>query len=182
MRSVFHEYIRLISEDASDIDKIELEWMWFHVSSKDLGDEFTFTPRIPRNPYQDINQDTIEDTRTPRTSWAPSIRKALDALGTVYVRNAYIYAVHDLPGEVNIQDEFEECPGNAGNEYGPDFIWKRYEDYVEKLTKKDLGPADKADELEKCVPDVRDTEEQWATASVKGRKVGVISNGKIQAL
>lgn len=155
---------------------------WYHLSEKDLGDKFTFTPRWPNAPYVDDNGDIIEDDFTKRSSWAPSIQKALEALpdnGPSVVYNVYV--VGRLPGDVDLADTFEDCPESPKNPYGEDFEtikWKTWAHDVGvpfKLTEppqdapRRARSAPKA--LAKCVPDAKRTGEHWATKPVIAKRV-----------
>jgi len=170
MKSLLREYIKAVLCEESGPPS----WAkWFHISSKDLGDEFTFTPRIPGAPYEDSDGNVIEDDITKRTSWAPSIDKAKEALEFV-PQNGYVYAVSDLPGEVDLPIEFEEKSeelDSPGNEYGETWEMNKFMDYVGRVTGKIPSKAKVRHELEAMVPDAPRTGEHWATKPVVAKKV-----------
>jgi hypothetical protein len=161
------------------------EWANFiHLSSNDLGAEFTFTPRIPRQPFQDIHGDPIEDTITKRTSWAKEPADAVDAISPITSATMYIYGVESLPGEVDCEDEYDShCKDDL--EYEKTYHWNGGEENIVKYgtgwTARDYAtnafkePADSdtvKDDLELCVPDAPDTNEFWATQPVNAKQVG----------
>lgn len=156
---------------------------WYHLSFKDLGDEFVFTPRIPLTPYQDIDQDVIEDDHTKRTSWAPSIHDAVKALEYVSGRTSvYVYYTDDLPGEVDLQQTFDDCPASPDNDYGEKFNKKNWLSYTEKHAGRKLTADEIDDEFTACVPDALATKEHWATEPVTAKKIGTYRSGKFVPL
>lgn len=185
MKKLLREYVqtvlREVEEDEDAVRALENRYGVFHISSQDLGDRFTFTPRLPSTPMRDENGDVIEDMTTLRTSWAPRIWRALSALGGAQRQTMYIYAVEKLPKQVFPSADPDECPSSEpDNEYGPGFVWKDYQGYVEKIIKRGLTQADKDRELTKCVPDVEETEEIWSTGPVTAQKVGIIQKGVVR--
>lgn len=167
-----------VTTKSSKISERDNKWNFFHVSTKDLGDKFTFTPRIPKSPYEDMHGVPIEDTITKRTSWAPSIKKALEALPSefYYREKLYVYAVENFSRA--LVPDFEDCPsGPEGNEYGPGFIWKKYaEEYLSDEEQEDAEIRKTS--LRHCVPDSLDTQEMWSLGPVTGTKIGEIVDGK----
>lgn len=169
---------------------------YFHLSSKDLGPQFTFTPRLPNEPFRDDDDVPIEDFHTLRTSWAPSIEKATNALDSLK-DVMYVYYVPSLPGRVDLRKELPKCPKSPKNPYGRDFSsrkWKEWHDpgfgdkafpdptdkpkssFRQRIVMKN-GLADELqDELTNCVPDVVDTREVWATEPVTATKLGSLHN------
>lgn len=157
----------------------ELEnYKYYHLSGKNLGSEFTFTPRTPRFPYEDDNGDVIEDDFTPRVSWAKSIDDALKALKPNNEGTFFVYAVDSLPGHVDVEEASQNGPSSPGNDYGPDFTLKKYIDWA---TENDVEVHRKGStivDVENCVPDAEETQEQWATEPVNARQVGIIYNSR----
>jgi hypothetical protein len=157
---------------------------FFHISSKDLGEKFTFTPRLPNAPFSNPHDLSIaEDTHTLRTSWAPSIEDAAEALqgSGVHKTNmrlldgCYVYSVANLPGKIDTEKKFNKCPSSPDNEYGQEFSRKQYAAW---RGLKQYSPEIE-DELTYCVPDAPETHELWATKPVTARKIGYIDNGKL---
>ena len=179
---LIREYVRsILAEGSSEVGTPE--WArWFHLSQKNLGPKFVFDPRIPVSPSQS-SSGTIEDDSTKRTSWASSIFKAQQAIGMMpQGTTLYIYAVHDLPNEVDLQDEFKNCDDRLStpdNEYGPGFERWRYEDSI--WDEYDQKPPTRRiqQDLEKCVPDAMLSGEHWATSPVEARLIGTLKNHKI---
>jgi len=157
---------------------IEEDFKYFHLSSKDLGETFTFTPRLPRFPYVDDNQDVIEDDFTPRVSWAKSVDDALKALHPNDSGIFYVYAVNSLPGHVDVEETSENGPSSPENDYGPDFVLSKY---INWATENDVEVYKKGNtiiDVEDCVPDAEETHEQWATKPITAKQVAIIySNG-----
>lgn len=156
---------------------------WFHISTSDLGPTFKFTPRLPKGTMPDENGQDIEDTTTLRSSWAPSIAKAVKALEGFYDHRqapGYVYHVESLPGDVDLPEEFNDCPSCPGNEYGMDFVQKKWKDFVEKTQGHRPSPKEFNKELEDCVPDAPQTGEHWATKPVTATRIGVLRNGFLQ--
>lgn len=169
--------------------ELKAKYKWFHLSKKDLGEKFTFTPRAPVAPYNDKNGDIIEDYFTERVSWAPSIKKAYLAIQDyVYSDDVlYVYAVNSLEGEVDLQDEFELCHSNLstkGNKYNTDWEYDKFLKWAAKKDKKDpddiIYHTQLSKELENCVPDALETDEHWSTKPIVAKKIGVFKNGKIR--
>lgn len=154
---------------------------WYHLSINDLGPTFRFTPRRPRSPYVDRDDMVIEDQHTERTSWAPSIAMALQAIEAERsrIKKYYVYFTPSLPGEIDLQDTFDDCPSNPGNEYGPEFMLKPWKRWVKSTTGRDLTFDDAEDDLATCVPDAPQTGEHWATGPVTATRLGYLSSGKL---
>lgn len=163
---------------------------FFHLSSKYLGENFQFTPKVPNNPYVDKDQNIIEDNFTPRVSLASSINDALDAL-----QNPGAYFVYgtkeDLPVE-SISLNLGNCPSSEDNSYGINFKlidWLKQKfdikdndedgdneeqlDIYDRLNisrSKEISPdwlnknidGNLGDEFEGCVPDSDETKEKWS--------------------
>ena len=186
---LLREFIRGVLNEGYTNENEGPSWAnWYHLSAKDLGEEFTFTPRIPYSPFE-AHGGVIEDDITERTSWAPSIEAALGAIGPQSHINKewFIYAVPNLPGEVDLQDEFQSCDdrvGSPGNEYGIDWSYDKYEDQIwdDIAASPDRRTPEEANamkskikqDLKKCVPDAPQTGEHWATEPAVAKKIGVI--------
>ena len=181
------------SDKKTDSYILEDEFSGFHLSNNFLGEEFVFTPRIPRFPYEDHNNDVIEDDFTPRVSLAISIQDAFQAISST-LRNGdkqlYIYALHhDDVNIVSIVDNIPHCPKINDKEYGTDFVMKKWlqfldskneeeEDENELLSEAGLSPSKLISPLGKqfkgCVPDAEETNEQWVLDPVKLMCVGYL--------
>lgn len=163
---------------------------YFHISSNDLGEEFTFTPRLPRTPMYDDDEAPgpypIEDMHTRRSSWASSIVDALRALAMDHLlvqgRGAYVYGIDKLPGEVDTYAEIDNCPHSPpDNDYDEWFSRSKYAKWLSKEFDENIKPTHPGieDELDHCVPDARVTHEFWATGPVTARKIGEIVDGEL---
>jgi hypothetical protein len=162
---------------------------YYHLSTKNLGDEFEFTPRRPNAPYVGIDGSVIEDDFTPRSSWAPSIDKALTAIEGLYnpEKPLYVYFVKSLPGKINLENELEHCPSSPQNDYNIDFSsndWREWVDDVGDSKSKIKARTISLDSRHKvpvafkgCVPDADETDEIWATKPIKARLIGDVVNG-----
>lgn len=181
-------YIKEILKEIKQ-EKQKPDWAkWFHLSARNLGDKFEFTPRLPRTPYTDDQGNVIEDSITKRTSWAPSIEKAIDAIGME--GTYYIYAVKNLPGDVDLEDEIPKCSKRVGTEKKPYNADYDYVTYVEKnMNDPDWAKHITLDQQRKflkrfkkdiknCVPDAEDTKEHWATKPVVAQLIGIYKNKK----
>lgn len=81
-----------LSDQMVSYEELANLFHWFHISSIFLGDQFTFSPRIPRRPARDKNDAIIEDDFTKRVSVAPTIDTAVKALGQKSA-GTYVYAI-----------------------------------------------------------------------------------------
>lgn len=168
---------------AKELQKI---FNGFHISLQKLSldDSFTFTPRIPRYPFQDHEGNTTEDNFTPRISVSPSIQDALKAIEGQYSPNEWIhlYAIVQPP---DVEAKQEDCPETDDMSYDMNFTMSKW-----LQTKLDSGeikapannsirnwldnksrsrpsisprslPAYLGDEFKFCVPDADETRESW---------------------
>lgn len=175
---LLREYIRQILKE-DDFVTGRPKWIkFFHISKKDLGKEFTFTPRLPSTPAKN-GSEIIEDTITLRTSWATTIVDALEALNFDF-GDGVIYGVKNLPGDVDLENEFEKRAPKVskpeGNWYDIGWDRKKYR----KETGKDQDEVDQ--DLKKLVPDAPETHEHWATKTVTAHRVGRIEYQKGEGL
>lgn len=181
------------SVEKMDSYILEDEFSGFHLSNKFLGEEFVFTPRIPRFPYEDYNNDVIEDDFTPRVSLAISIQDAFQAISSTLKngdKQLFIYALHhDDANIVSIADNIPNCPKINDNDYGTDFVMKKWlqfldskdeeeEDENELLSEAGLSPSKLisplGNQFKGCVPDAEETNEQWVLDPVKLMCVGYL--------
>lgn len=194
------EYYELFSTNNRRTNSLLGKFDVFHLSSRYLGDEFTFTPRIPRHPYVDVNQHIIEDDITPRVSLAKSVYMALSALqDNSDTGDYFIYAAKFTDSIESTKDNINFCPESENNSYGIYFKMKDWlidklvpsskkddEEYVEtvsdKIDSKKFSPqrlnkeleGRLGDEFEGCVPDAIETDELWSTKPIKMLCVGYI--------
>jgi hypothetical protein len=130
----------------TDLDKL---FNAFHVSSELLDNkEFTFTPRVPKGPYNDINGMHIEDDFTPRVSIGPTVGMCLKALegssGFLYAADFKLIRTDDVELHNLGQKFFPKCVktlSGPNNTYGPGgfnllkfaepIIGKKYPDHSE---------------------------------------------------
>ena len=180
MRVTLRELRHIIREE---LNKNYGNYRWYHLSQKDLGPSFTFTPRQPRFPQSGPHGMTIEDDFTERTSWAPNIERAIEALGASIDRTGtlYIYATNKLSGEVDVEENFLDAPASPDNEYGEQFDVMKFMDWAEEEGyPKDMLRAPPESKhsairaLKGQVPDSPETHEHWATKPVKAKMIGTL--------
>lgn len=177
--------------------------LW-HLSSQNLGDHFTFTPRIPRNPLSDDDGNVTEDDFTKRISVAPGIKLALKALeGTISnSRTMYVYATNFKEIGNNFHDpDINDCSKNLGikspPKYGPKFRlahWmdniadpgelgddaekQEFEYSINRAIGGRMSPAQLPDvfmnKFKGCVPDSEETGELWITSPIIMDLLGVL--------
>jgi len=130
--------------DPTTIKQLEETFNWFHLSEKQLGsgDYFRFTPRVPKDPWV-----PMEDDFTKRISLAPSIKKAIEAVGGMSKMREHIYAA-DIKGysgddvnTIELATTFKNCPKTPGNKYGTKFSMSKWLRYLNK--KDELTPDEK---------------------------------------
>jgi len=135
---------------------------WFHISGSWIGDDVgtVMEPRVPRSPWEDEDGRVIEDEFDPRISLAPTVEKALHALGSP--PGGYVYAVDikDKTGdEIETRVPFgSHCPGSPSNAYGEDFSWEKYASHS-GIDPDDDGSREVS--VISCVPDQQVTQEVW---------------------
>jgi hypothetical protein len=180
-----------MSAEAIDADELSKLFNYFHISEQKLSkdDFFTFTPRRPRYPYVDPENNVSEDDFTQRISVAPTVQDALEALGEGSLENVggwgHLYAGIDHP---DAEARTEDCPETDDMEYGLDFLMSKWltaqveEGELDPKDEKDIRrwlttknrtlrprilPDDLKDEFEGCVPDADETREQWLLEPTK---------------
>jgi len=144
------------------IKDLEQVYKYFHVSTTLLiTDEhnktFTFTPRIPLEPFHDDDYNIIEDDFTKRISLAPKIKKCIEAIPEDdEMERVYVYGV-DLKSDssddietINLKTMLSSCPVIKGKKYGKNFnlhdwlralpeeSYKEIQTWFYKKTVKDL--------------------------------------------
>jgi hypothetical protein len=196
LKKIVFESLGLIraERDGVKVSLLDLEEMFsfFHLSSVDHGDTMTFSAKVPKNPYVDHNQDTIEDDFTPRVSLAATVQEAVEALnGSSSTYFVYGIARADVNPESVKKLDLEDCPKSPKTDsYDIDFImrdWVRSlvseEEYEEDFhIYKKLKPSAMPDELGKqfkgCVPDADLTGEVWSTKDIQMEKLGIYFVGR----
>lgn len=191
----------LIFEEVENIDKSErisirlLDEIFdaFHLSTKFLGKEFVFTPRVSKNLYKDVDQNIIEDDITPRISVARRIEDALASLDGVYPNEEFfIYGMDTEKANkmFSTAKKIEDCPDDGESDYGLSFLMKKFltktlnlndeeseelsqKKYSPKLLRKDLG-----DKFIGCVPDAKETNEYWLLEPTNFIFVGSLINSR----
>lgn len=172
------------------LEAVDWSFSGVHLSSKFLGKEFTFTPRIPKNTYIGPDGTTTEDDITPRISIAPSIRKAVDALqGSRPTPHFFVYIVPKTEEDqlIDIDQNISDCPSGdkdkrikpSQNPYGPDFKLTTWLDADEPPVEKPSSlkpstlPPELGTQFKGCVPDAEETEEMWSVKPIRLIFVGV---------
>jgi len=178
-----------LSGKKTTIDELQQHFTHFHLSRIFLGEPtFTFTPRVPSEPYIDQEGNVIEDNFTKRVSLAADIEDARDAIkdygGTYY----YIYATQKTKGIDSIEDNLPDCPKNPPEEYGSEFNMKKWlrknePQEIRMLKAKrghdiNLSPAVLSPNVKQqfagCVPDSNETHEEWSLTSLGMVFIGTI--------
>ena len=178
-----------LSDKKATIDEVQQHFTHFHLSRIFLGEpKFTFTPRIPSEPFIDKDGSVIEDDFTKRTSLAADIEDARDAIsdygGTYY----YIYATQKTTGIDSIEDNLPNCPKDPPKEYGDKFNMKKWlkknepqELSVLKAKRGhdiNISPAVLSPNIRKkfkgCVPDSNETHEEWSLTPLEMIFIGTI--------
>ena len=152
-------------------------WSTFHVSKRDLGENFTFTPRIPEN----TDELDSEDFTTPRVCVSGSLDDAMAGLFGELPKKylpqpeVFVYATKSSPDLYvpNSDGKPEDMPGNPFN------IWWSWKKYAES---KNLDPnrhsKDHGETVEGCAPDAQITGELWSLKPITMKKIGRIWNNE----
>lgn len=171
------------------INTLNKIFKYFHISRAKLGDDaFTFTPRVPNEPYVGDNGYTIEDDFTNRISVGPSIEKCLQALEiepeytSKYPRHLYAIDFVDIQDDdipaFNLKTKFPKCPASPENKYGIEFDmlgWMNYHDFDDTTIKNPANlPAKWRNQFLGCVPDAIKTDEKWLLQPTKMYYLGVL--------
>jgi len=196
------EFKENFSFETENISKLNRNFKYFHLSAKYLGDTFEFTPRIPKEPYYDSDQNIIEDDITPRVSLAHSVEDALNALEHETSTGYYFIYVSNDDSDIEFTAQnIQDCPESENNKYGISFRLKKWvianlipeereedDEYVDSILSKikNLSPSklnkefenNLGDEFKGCVPDANDTNEVWKLKPIKMFCVGYIDQYK----
>ena len=178
-----------LSDKTATIDEVQQHFTHFHLSRIFLGEPtFTFTPRVPSEPFMDQDGNIIEDNFTKRVSLASDIEDARDAIkdygGTYY----YIYATQKTKGIDSVEDNLPDCPKDPPEEYGSEFNmkkWLRKNEPQELSTLKakrghdiNISPAILSPNIKQqfigCVPDSNETHEEWSLTTLGMVFIGTI--------
>lgn len=169
--------------------QLERIFDYFHLSAHKLSkdDSFTFTPRLPRHPYEDDEGNIIEDDFTKRVSVAKTIDDALTSIEGQTKPGEWLF-VYAGVGTPDAEAKQEDCPELEDMEYSIIF---RMSDWLEgkleageikapanasvrkwldtpkrqrgKITPSGL-PIYLGQEFEYCVPDADETRESWLSS------------------
>jgi len=187
---------KLTSKTAT-IDEVQKYFNHFHLSRKFLGEPtFTFTPRIPPEPFIDNQGNVIEDDFTKRISLDADIEDARDAIKDYGATYYYVYATQQDKNIYDIETNMPNCPKNPPKEYGDKFNmvkWLRKNEPQElpRIKKEkgftyNLAPSNLAPEIKKqfkgCVPDSNETHEEWSLKPLTMIFIGTIgeTNQEVQ--
>lgn len=179
-----------LTDKTITIDEVQQHFDHFHLSSKFLGQPtFTFTPRIPPEPFMD-GDSVVEDDFTKRISLAPTINNARDAIKDYGATYYYVYAVEDQSHIKRIADNIDDCPKNPPKRYGEKFKlipWLKKNEPEELETYKakkghlyNMAPSrlttNVKTQFKGCVPDAEETQEEWSTKPLTMTFIGTINN------
>ena len=177
-----------LSGKTATIDEVQGHFAHFHLSSKFLGEPtFTFNPKIPRYPFEDIDGNVIEDDFTKRISLAADIEDARDAVieqgGTCF----YVYGIQEDTNIESVIDNRPDCPTIPPNEYNTKFRIKKWlrnnhPDVLNSFNLKDQIkpsslPKELKDKFQGCVPDSNKTYEEWSRQPLQMIFIGTIGEG-----
>ena len=174
---------------TATIDEVQQHFTHFHLSRIFLGEPtFQFTPRVPSEPYIDMEGNVIEDNFTKRISLAADIEDARDAIkdygGTYY----YIYATQKTKDIEAVESNLPNCPKDPPAEYGEKFNMRKWLKKNEpqelprlkairghdiNIAPHVLAPAIKQ-QFKGCVPDSNETHEEWSTKPLGMVFIGTI--------
>ena len=183
-----------------DAEKLKKVFGFFHISSAKLSteDSFTFTPRLPRYPYEDDEGNIIEDDFTSRISVAPDVKNALESIEGQHAPGEWLHLYAGF-GQPDVKAKQEGCPKTDDMQYNTDFAMSKWlEDKLEAGEIKapanatvrqwlDRGPRGRgkvtpaglphylSSDFEHCVPDADETKESWLTEPTTLVYVGEIN-------
>lgn len=160
-------YDERVAIKAVPYAEIEKKFNAFHLTTANLGEKFTPRLKPPLNPYEDAFGDVIEDAVTDRMSIAKTIKGCLKGIQGISFTNPetqyYVYAANIK----TFKPIGRWCPSSPNNKYGPDFTWKKYEDWWDKNKKDDDEDLYKSDAIRNCVPDAKETGEKWVVEDLE---------------
>jgi len=174
---------------TATIDEVQQHFTHFHLSRTFLGEPtFTFTPRVPPEPFIDKEGNVIEDNFTKRISLAADIEDARDAISDYGATYYYIYATQKTKDIDPVEYNLPNCSKNPPKEYGENFNMKKWlnknqpQELFTLKTKRghilNLSPAVLSPNIKQkfagCVPDSNKTHEEWSLT-----KLGMVFIGTI---
>lgn len=188
--SKFQQAQQELSGKQTTIDKLQKHFAHFHLSRRYLGTTFTFTPRVPPEPYSDNDGNIIEDDFTKRISLAADIDDARDAIADYPETYYYIYATNEK-NIYPIRKNIPKCPKNPPKKYGGKFnltkwLEKNHPEELSRIEKErgftyNLAPSKLEPEIKQqfqgCVPDSNKTHEEWSLKPLTMTFVGTIGQG-----
>ena len=178
-----------LTTKTATVDEVDAQFKHFHLSRKFLGaPTFTFTPRVPPEPFVDKEGNVIEDDYTRRISLTSNIIDAREAIKDYGATYYYIYATQQDKGISDIEYNMPNCPKNPPKEYGDKFNmtkWLRKNEPQElpRIKKEkgftyNLAPSNLDPEIKKqfkgCVPDANQTHEEWSLKPLTMTFIGTI--------
>lgn len=175
----------LVSKTVT-IDELQQYFTHFHLSRRYLDKTFRFTPRIPQDPFHDLDANVIEDDFTPRISLASDIEDAREAIKDYGETYYYIYATQKTNGIYPVIDNLQNCPKDPPKEYGQNFNIEKWlkQNQPQELSRlkkmkttyfapSKLQPNIKQ-QFKGCVPDAEQTHEEWSLTPIEMLFVGTI--------
>lgn len=141
-------------------------------------------PQIPKGPFDDSEGFVIEDNFTKRVSLGASPEACVSGLSGERPHRKY-YDLYKTIGPVEvIKITGMEGPSIPGMEYGPDFSFSKYIEYLESqhpttnfknLVSPSSLPEPFRSDWKYAVPDAGSTGEFWSLSPVKVIYLGVYS-------
>lgn len=196
---VYGKYLRDARNQAElDLATISDDYQYFHLSwdrfviNKD-GETFTFTPRVPENPFGWMN-GSIEDDFTLRVSLSPTVKGCLEALPDDSDGRWYVYGTKQTDNIISVRDYFDACPDDYGTAFNlrnwieslpqeDQYAIKNYSEHLDMelsgtgtwgINVSDL-PLQYRDMFYGCVPDAMQHDEYWSLEPITMDYLGYIT-------
>jgi len=150
-----------------------------HLTDKYLGETVTLKPNLPREPFEDEFGNPIEDTSTPRVSFADSLDSALLALkGYAPYEVYYIYGTDKLNGRF-VPKSLEDTDNAVDVIKRKGLLPKGFDQKEENLILA-VGRDRYRKAFIGIVPDSDTTGEIWAKKPTKVKYIGKLIFNKIK--
>lgn len=157
------------------------DWKYYHVTSRNLGEEVVLEPRIPRMRFEDDENEDIEDPITPRVCFSTSVDLALKAIdaGPMSTIKRFIYGVKSIANMIDCKFVPKPYMPIGCSQYGVDFLWSDFVEYQSRVSGLQKADITKEKYLKYCVPDAHLTNEVWSLTPITAYRLGILDKGKI---
>lgn len=177
---------KTIKDLDNEYSYFHLSWYTYNINSDKKS--FTFTPRIPTQPYG-FETSIIEDDFTKRISLGKSVMDCLYALPEDYDGTWFIYGTKQTNGIISIKDRMKDCTIVG---YGKDFDIIKWISTLEESEQLEINnhinsldidlneigvsdlPIKYRDLFAYCVPDALETDEYWSLSEITMDYLGYI--------